>query len=52
LGLGWAGHGVGGTVKPLKIFVVDGEADSKDVVLIAQRKATNVSFVCLMGWAL
>ncbi|KAJ7846290.1 DUF1620-domain-containing protein, partial [Mycena leptocephala] len=41
LGLGWAGHGVGGTVKPLKIFVVDGEADSKDVVLIAQRKATN-----------
>lgn len=43
LGLGWAGEGVGGTVKPVKIFVVDGEGDGKDVVLIAQRTATNVS---------
>ncbi|KAJ7760203.1 DUF1620-domain-containing protein [Mycena olivaceomarginata] len=41
LGLGWAGEGVGGTVKPVKIFVVDGEGDGKDVVLIAQRTATN-----------
>ncbi|KAJ7498075.1 DUF1620-domain-containing protein [Mycena galericulata] len=42
LGLGWAGEGVGGTVKPVKIFVVDdGEGDGKDVVLIAQRKAKN-----------
>ncbi|KAJ6617050.1 hypothetical protein B0H10DRAFT_1349440 [Mycena sp. CBHHK59/15] len=41
LGLGWAGHGVSGTVKPLKMFVLDGEGDGKDVVLIAQRKADN-----------
>ncbi|KAJ7803218.1 DUF1620-domain-containing protein [Mycena olivaceomarginata] len=34
-------RGVGGTVKPVKIFVVDGEGDGKDVVLIAQRTATN-----------
>lgn len=47
LGLGWAGDGVGGTVKPVKIFVLDGEGDGKDVVLIAQRKATNVGrFFC------
>ncbi|KAJ7483329.1 DUF1620-domain-containing protein [Mycena latifolia] len=41
LGLGWAGEGVGGKVKPAKIFVVDGEGDGKDVVLIALRKANN-----------
>ncbi|KAJ7780150.1 DUF1620-domain-containing protein [Mycena maculata] len=41
LGLGWAGVGVGGTVKPVKIFVVDGEEESKDVVLITQRRANN-----------
>ncbi|KAF8211092.1 hypothetical protein K438DRAFT_1808794 [Mycena galopus ATCC 62051] len=42
LGLGWAGDGVGGTVKPLKIYVVDGEGEGKkDVVLIAQRTAEN-----------
>ncbi|KAJ6621455.1 hypothetical protein B0H10DRAFT_2163080 [Mycena sp. CBHHK59/15] len=41
LGLGWAGHGVSGTLKPLKMFVLDGEGDGKDVVLIAQRKADN-----------
>ncbi|KAJ7114097.1 hypothetical protein C8R44DRAFT_676555 [Mycena epipterygia] len=41
LGLGWAGDGVGGKVKPVKIFVVNGKGDGKDVVLIAQRKATN-----------
>ncbi|KAJ7147635.1 DUF1620-domain-containing protein [Mycena crocata] len=40
-GLGWAGDGVGGKVKAVKIFVVDGEGDGKDVVLIAQRQATN-----------
>ncbi|KAF7371106.1 hypothetical protein MSAN_00745500 [Mycena sanguinolenta] len=32
----------GGTVKPVKIFVVDGHADGKkDIVLIVQRKAQN-----------
>ncbi|KAJ6568389.1 DUF1620-domain-containing protein [Mycena vulgaris] len=41
LGLGWAGDAVGGTVKPVKIFILDGEGDGKDVVLIAQRKAKN-----------
>ncbi|KAJ7709007.1 hypothetical protein B0H17DRAFT_916569 [Mycena rosella] len=41
LGLGWAGEGVGAMVKPVKIFVLNGEGDAKDVVLIAQRKANN-----------
>jgi hypothetical protein len=41
-GLGWAGAGVGGTVKPVKLYVLDGDGEGKDVVLIAQRKATNV----------
>ncbi|KAJ7663918.1 DUF1620-domain-containing protein [Mycena polygramma] len=41
LGLGWAEEEVGGKVKPVKIFVVDGAEDSKDVVLIAQRTANN-----------
>ncbi|KAJ7230405.1 DUF1620-domain-containing protein [Mycena pura] len=40
-GLGWAGAGVGGTVKPLKIFTLNGEGDKKDVVILAQRKASN-----------
>ncbi|KAJ7261871.1 hypothetical protein C8J57DRAFT_1184056 [Mycena rebaudengoi] len=41
LGLGWAGDGVGGSVVPAKIFVLDGEGDGKDVVLVAQRRAQN-----------
>ncbi|KAJ7777155.1 hypothetical protein B0H16DRAFT_1879286 [Mycena metata] len=42
-GLGWAGDSVGGVVKPLKIYVVEGEGESegKDVVVIAHRKANN-----------
>ncbi|CAK5273724.1 unnamed protein product [Mycena citricolor] len=40
-GLGWAGAGVGGTVRPLKIYLVEGEAESKAVIIIAQRKAAN-----------
>ncbi|KAJ6580850.1 hypothetical protein B0H19DRAFT_982420 [Mycena capillaripes] len=42
LGLGAVGDEVGGAVTPVKIFVVDGEADSKDVVVIAQRNVTNL----------
>lgn len=45
LGLGWAGDGVGGKLNPVKIFVVNGKGDGKDVVLIAQRKATNVGYL-------
>ncbi|KAJ7066771.1 DUF1620-domain-containing protein [Mycena belliarum] len=41
MGMGWAGEGVGGKVKPVKIYVLDNEGDGKDVVLIAQRKANN-----------
>lgn len=57
-GLGWAGEGskdkgpVGATVVPLKSFTVrsvgdvngDGESDVAEVVVVAQRKANNVSF--------
>ncbi|KAJ7609090.1 DUF1620-domain-containing protein [Roridomyces roridus] len=42
-GLGWA-SAVGGTVRPVKIFLVnseDGADGEKDVVIIAQRKASN-----------
>ncbi|KAK7031715.1 hypothetical protein R3P38DRAFT_3393565 [Favolaschia claudopus] len=41
LGLGWAAENVGGSVKPAKMFVVDGEGDGKDIVLLAQRTANN-----------
>ncbi|KAJ7173455.1 DUF1620-domain-containing protein [Mycena filopes] len=42
-GLGWAGDDVGGAVKPVKIYVVEGESESegKDVVVITQRRANN-----------
>jgi hypothetical protein len=55
LGLGWAGEtGVGGTMHVAKIFVVgdleDGGHEVKtargpQVVVVAQRRAKNVSFV-------
>ncbi|KAF7309403.1 hypothetical protein MIND_00311100 [Mycena indigotica] len=40
-GLGWAGADVGGSVQPLKIFVLSGEGEKKDAVIVALRKADN-----------
>ncbi|KAF7289031.1 hypothetical protein HMN09_01351100 [Mycena chlorophos] len=45
-GLGWANE-VGGTVRPLKIFVLNGADEKKEVVIIAQRRAENASLCFL-----
>lgn len=53
LGLGWAAE-VGGRVIPVKLFVFNGEGVGgkgkgmrSDVVLVAQRRAENVSYIFL-----
>ncbi|KAJ7065423.1 hypothetical protein C8F01DRAFT_1125582, partial [Mycena amicta] len=40
-GLGWAGEGVGGAVRPLKIFVLNSDGERNDVAIVARRRADN-----------